>query len=374
MTQTQRIVRDARYGRTAAVSALTLLTLVAATSCSQERPDEKPAKGIVLDLGGEIAVLEEFDSEPEIVGYRPEGTETLDTYRLTSPSQLQSGDIVGIRDGGAVAISPAEPGKATLLGQATAWFPGVDAAKVWTVTEQARATACPGDEVPTTVRARYTITEHETSGRPARRNLALPCGVQPVAQTTGGIVAQQTTHDEAVSGTATRARTSIVILDKSGAVASVIAKNSTVVAALADRIIWRPDDCAAGSCTKVYNTQTKKSQNAPACEAGDSVGTGLLAAGGRWYATTIRTGSGNRLGVLDLEKSTCRDLGPFSALEQTADVDQELGATWSGSNLFLLDQRTGELMEHNAPTGRVERRRQPLTVTNGAQVWGALKV
>ncbi|MEU7007897.1 hypothetical protein [Streptomyces sp. NPDC046332] len=350
-----------------------MLTLVAATGCSQDSSDEKSAKGIVLDLGGEIAVLKDFDSKPEIVGYRPEGTETLDTYRLTSPGQLASGDIVGIRDGGAVAISPDEPGKATLLAEATAWFPSVDSGKVWVVTEQARATACPGEQVPTTVRARYTIAEHETSGRPARRVLPLPCGMQPVAQTSGGIVAQQTTGDDAVSGTAARARTSVVMLDKSGAVGSVVAKDSTVVAAHADRIVWRPDDCTAASCTKVYNVQTKKSQNAPVCEAGDSVGTGALAAGGRWYATAIRTDSGNHLGVLDLERNSCRDLGPFSALEQTTDVDKELGAMWSGSNLFLLDQRTGELVEHNAPTGRVEQRREPLTVTNGAQVWGALK-
>lgn len=92
------------------------------------------------------------------MGQRPDGTETLDTHRLTAPRQLDTGDIVGIRDGGVVAISPDDPVKATSLGQATAWFPSVDKGKVWAVTEQTAAD-CEGRGLPTTVRAKHTVAD-----------------------------------------------------------------------------------------------------------------------------------------------------------------------------------------------------------------------
>lgn len=370
MATAQGSLRDTRHRRLVVVCAVTALAAVGASGCSQDAADEQPSQGVVVNLGGEIAVLKGIDGKPEIVGQRPDGTETLDTYRLTAPRQLNTGDIVGIRDGGAVAISPDDPVKATLLGQATAWFPSVDKGKVWTVTEQTAAT-CEGQGLPTTVRAKYTIAEHETSGRPARRVVSMPCGIEPAAQTSQGIVAHQTTGDVPGSGNASRARTSVVLLDKNGAVSSVVAEAATVLAADADQVVWRADECPTGTCTKIYDAQAKKSRNAPACEAGDPVGTGTLAPGGRWYATAVRADNGTHLAVLDLGENSCRDLGAFAALDKTTDLDESLAATWSRANLLMIDQGTGELIEHNAPTGRVERRREALPVTNGAQVWGA---
>ncbi|MEV7568092.1 hypothetical protein [Streptomyces tanashiensis] len=370
MAATQGSVRDARHRRLVAICAATVLAIAGAAGCSQDDTDEQPAQGVVVNLGGEIAVLKRIDAKPEIVGPRPDGTEKLDTYRLTAPRQLSAGDIVGIRDGGVVAISPDDPSKATLLGQATAWFPGVDSGKVWAVTEQSAA-ACEGQELPTTVRAKYTAAEHETSGRPARRVISMPCGIEPVAQTSQGIVAHQTTGDVTGSGNAARARTSVVLLDQSGAVSRVVAEAATVLAADADQIVWRADECATGACTEIYDVQARKSRNAPTCEAGDPVGTGALSPGGRWYATAIRTDNGTHLGVLDLDEDSCRDLGAFTALDKTADLDESLAATWSRANLLMIDQATGELIELNAPTGHVERRREALPVTNEAQIWGA---
>ncbi|KQX49307.1 hypothetical protein ASE09_20665 [Streptomyces sp. Root66D1] len=353
-----------------AVYAATVLAIAGVAGCSQDDTGEQSAQGVVVNLGGEIAVLKRIDAKPEIVGPRPDGTEKLDTYRLTAPRQLSSGDIVGIRDGGIVAISPDDPSKATLLGQATAWFPGVDNGKVWAVTEQSVA-ACEGQELPTTVRAKYSAAEHETSGHPARRVISMPCGIEPVGQTRQGIVAHQTTGDVTGSGNAARARTSVVLLDQNGAVSAVVAEGATVLAADADQIVWRADECATGACIKIYDVQARKSRNAPTCEAGDPVGSGTIAPGGRWYASAVRTDHGTHLGVLDLDEDSCQDLGAFTALDKTADLDESLAAAWSQANLLMIDQATGELIEYNAITGHVERRREALSVTNGAQVWGA---
>lgn len=223
MATAQGSLRDTRHRRLGlvAVCAVTALAAAGVSGCSQDAADEQPSQGFVTNLGGEIAVLEGMDGKPEIVGQRPDGTETLDTYRLTAPRQLDTGDIVGIRDGEVVAISPDDPVKAPSLGQATAWFPSVDKGKVWAVTEQTAAD-CEGRGLPTTVRAKYTVAEHETSGRPA---------------------------------------------------------------------------------------------------------------------------------VLDLGENSCRDLGAFAALDETADLDESLAATWSRANLLVIDQGTGSSSNTTPPPG-----------------------
>lgn len=363
--------RTDRTGRLSAACAVALLVTVGASGCSQDSAAARPARGIVVDLGGEVAVLKDLDSKPEIVGRRPDATENLDTYRLTDPRQLRSGEIVGIRDGGAVSISPDHPDHAVLLGEATAWFPAGDGKKLWTVTEGSTAAECGGQELPQTVRAKFTVTKRETSGRPSQQVVPLPCGVEPVAETVHGIVAHQTTGDPASAG-GTKAETSVVLLNKDGtAVARVLAKGATALASGANRVVWRLDDCSASTCTKTYDTEEKKTKDAPDCEAGDPVGVGVLDPSGRWYATAVQAAGGSRLAVLDLDANSCKDLGEFpSLLDGDVDLEQTLAAAWSGTNLILLDQRSGELASLNAPSGSLERRDKAMSITNGAQIWG----
>ncbi|MEW2084440.1 hypothetical protein [Streptomyces sp. NPDC005283] len=364
--------RPDRLGRLSTACAVALLVTVGTTGCSQDSAEDRPARGIVVNLGGEVALLNDLDAKPEIVGKRPDGTEALDAYRLTDPRQLRSGEIVGIHDGGAVSLTPEHPDRSVLLGEATAWFPAADGKKLWTVTEGSTAAECGGQELPRTVRAKFTVTKRETTGRPSRQIVPLSCGIEPVAETAQGILAHQTTGD-LTAGKGAKAKTSVVLLNKDGtAVARVLAEAATALASSANRVVWRPDDCSASTCVKTYDAQENKTKDAPDCEGGNPIGAGVIDPSGRWYATAVGAAGGSRVAVLDLDRNSCRDLGKFpSLLDSDSDLDKTLAAAWSGSNLILLDQRSGELATLNAPSGRLERRDKAMSFTGGAQIWGA---
>ncbi|WP_159025171.1 hypothetical protein [Streptomyces sp. MUSC 125] len=323
---------------------------------------------VVVDLGGEVAVLKDLNSHPRIVGSRPAGAENADAYRLDSPRQLASGEVVGIRDGGVVAIEPSTPGRAVLLGQASAWFPSAEGKQLWAVTEESADTACAGQELPQSVSARFTVSKYETSGHPSRTKLTLPCGMRPVADTSRGLLAERTTGDTGGTGTGGRAVTNIVVLNaRADTATKTIATNASVVAAASNRVIWRDDACNTGSCTHSYDVDKPKSDHAPSCKGGDTVGVGTLDPSGRWYASVLRS---NHLAVLDLDQGTCHEVDALPTTN-AGDLDQTFAVAWSGQNLMLLDQRSGVLASMDASSTEIDKRSKPLSVVNQAQIWGA---
>ncbi|MFG3248242.1 hypothetical protein [Streptomyces sp. NPDC048187] len=362
------IFTTARWQRCGALAGLGVLTALAvACGPGEDGDSQSPPHDIVVNLGGEVSVLEDLDARPRVVGPRPAGAEDADAYRLASPRQLASGEIVGIRDGGVVAIEPSKPDRAVLLGEAGAWFPSADTERLWAVNEQPAETACTGQEVPQSVSVRFTVSKYETSGRPSRTVLALPCGLQPIADTSRGLLALRTTGDTGGTGAGVRAVTDIVLLDsRADAVAETIATNASVVAASGNNVIWRDDACRKGSCTHTYDVDKRKNSRTPSCESGDTVGVGTLDPSGRWYASRLRT---NRLAILDLQQDTCRVLDEPAAPD-SSDLEQTFAAVWSGHDLMLLDQRSGVLTSVNAADGKVDKRAEPLPVVNQAQIWG----
>jgi len=356
--------------------AVTVAVTVLA-SCSQGEEDAKagPARGIVVDLGGRLAVLDSLDAEPRIVGEREEDTEKFDGYHLTGPRRLaEGGRIVGIRQGTAVAVSAEDPMRAVLVAPAADWFPSSDGKRLWTVTEQPTDVACQGQQLPKTVRARYTAADHEPSGRPARRTLTLPCGYRPVAESIEGLVAEQTTADTPTEGTVAVARTRVVLMDRAGtAAARTVTESGTALGAAGKHILWRGDGCTQAACTQVYDTLRHASGPVPSCPSGTPVGRGALDPTGRWYATVLRADDGDRVAVLDLDRNGCKDVGRFAGLpEGDKDLGDGLTVSWSGAELLLLDATGGELHGMDARTGRTEHRNRRLELGDGAQIWGAL--
>ncbi|WP_309049847.1 hypothetical protein [Streptomyces sp.] len=348
------------------LTAVVLAAALGTAGCTEG--DESAPRGIVVNLGGRIAVLDKIDSEPDIVVERPEGTERLDVYKLTAPRQLTTGHIIGISDGAVVAIEPAKPEQQALLGPATSWFPTADGKKIWAVSEEPAATACAGQQTPASVNSRFTVTEYDTSGRPSQRTHTLQCGLQPLAETDQGIVAAQTTTEDDTS----RARTDLVLLDSDTMTPrQSLAQDAVLLAAGGHRLIWKQTDCDGAACMKAYDAQDKGTANAPQCTQGEAVGRGSLDATGRWYASAIRVDGGYRLAVLDLDEDSCKDLGTNTALAGNQDLDGPLSGTWSKSNLLVLDSATGALTSFNAVSGKQDRRLKNLDVTDDGQVWGA---
>ncbi|MFB8399941.1 hypothetical protein [Streptomyces sp. NPDC055912] len=347
------------------LTAVVLVAALGAVGCSED--GEGPPRGIVLNLGGRIAVLDKIDSRPDIVVDRPEGTEQLDVYKLTAPRQLATGHIIGISDGSVVAIEPAKPEQQVLLGPATSWFPTADGKKIWAVSEEPADTACAGQQPPPNVQSRFTVTEYETSGRPSQRTHTLQCGLQPLAETDQGIVAAQTTNDDT-----SRIRTNLVLLASDAtAVRQSLARDAVLLAAGGHRLIWKQNDCDGAQCMKVHDAEENGTANVPHCTQGEAVGRGSIDATGRWYASAIRDNGGYRLAVLDLDEGSCKDLGTNAALEGNQDLDGPLSGTWSKSNLLVLDSATGSLVSFNAVSGKQDRRSENLDVTADGQVWGA---
>ncbi|WP_158071160.1 hypothetical protein [Streptomyces sp. CB03234] len=228
----------------------------------------------MLNLGGRIAVLDSIDAKPTIVAAR----------------------------------------KTRLLGPAAAWFPAADNDKTWAVTEEPAATACSGKKLPPSVQARFTITEHDTSGSPSRTKLSLPCGMEPVAQTPQGLLVHRTTEDTAGTGNGKIALTDIVLLDKQAqSVTQVIAKYATVLSTAGTRVVRKQNDCKSSACVNVYSIDDKKSKAAPRCEAGDAAGRGAIDASGRWYATAVGSGEAYQVAVLDLEANKCQEADTYPA-------------------------------------------------------------
>ncbi|QGV79533.1 hypothetical protein [Streptomyces ficellus] len=351
----------------------TVGALMLTSGCGQGDSGSTTAKDILLNMGGRIAVLKSIDAEPEIVAERPEGTERLDVYRLADDHQLADGRIAGVQDGSLVTISPHTPERTRLLGPAAAWFPSADNGRAWAVTEEPAATACVGQKLPPSVKGRFTVTEHTTSGSPSRRAFLLPCGVEPIAETSHGLVAHRTTEDAEGTGNGKVARTDIVLLDsKAQSVARVVAQNATVLGAAGSRVVWHQEACQSGSCVKVYVGDDKKSKDAPNCDDGDAVGRGEIDGSGRWYATLVRSGDTYRVAVLDLEAGECQDIANYpSTASHAIDLEGALSATWSQSTLLLLDTESGALTSFDAATGKQEQRKGALDVSKGAQVWGA---
>ncbi|NKQ27898.1 hypothetical protein [Streptomyces galbus] len=357
-----------RRRRCGALLALGLLTAMT-TACGPDEDDSRSAPhDIVADLGGEVAVLDDLNASPRVVGPRPAGAENADAYRLAGPHQLASGQIVGIRDGGVVAIEPRKPGKAVLLGQASAWFPAADGKRLWAVTEEPAETACNGQDMPQSVAARYTATRYETSGRPSRTTSTAACGLRPVADTSRGLLALRTTGDTGGGGTGVRAVTDLVLLDaRANTATETIATDASMVAAVGDHVIWRDDTCGKDTCTHVYDLDQRKNTAAPSCKGGDLVGTGTLDPSGRWYLSALRT---HRLAILDLNDDTCHELDTLPAAG-SSDLDQTFGIAWAGSHVLLLDQRSGALTSVDAPRHETDERAEPLPVVNQAQIWSA---
>ncbi|MBN0049094.1 hypothetical protein JS756_34450 [Streptomyces actuosus] len=343
-----------------------------AAGCAQDDVADEGPRGIVLDLGGRVAVLDDINAKTKIVAERPDGTERLDVYRLTDSRQLASGQILGIQNGSVVAVDPRAPQKAVVLAPATSWFPATTENTVWAVTEEPAATACTGDEIPESVRARFTITEQAISGRPSGRTLTLPCGLQPIAETPLGILAQQTVRDVPASGNAKTAQTRIVVLDTNAtAVDQVFDESATILSTAGSRLLWKQDECDGTTCVKAYDTGTKAT-TVPTCAKGSLVGRGVLDRTGRWYASAIQSDDGTHLAVLDLARNKCTDLGSNPSLSDNNDLNGDVAASWSRFNLLVLDARSGSLTSIDAESGKKVVRDQALDVTQGAQVWGAL--
>jgi hypothetical protein len=289
---------------------------------------------------------------------------------------MPSGEVVGIRDGTAVAVDLDDVEKATVLAPAVDWFPAAAEQRIWTVTELEDDTACDRGELPKAARSRVRIAEHDTDGRPAQRTLTLPCGVQPVADTAAGIVAERITGEISGEGNAAAAQTAVVLLDKSGRPGRTIAESGSVLAAAGDRIVMSAERCTEESCTEtgaaVYDTETDERQALPECAAGGPSGQGVIDSTGRWYATAVGADVGRpSLTVIDLEKRSCQEVGSFPGLSQGTDMPDDLSAVWSGANLVLLDPSSGDVVTHNVLSDDTARRKRPVDVTNGGQVWGA---
>ncbi|MEV6617287.1 hypothetical protein AB0N31_26230 [Streptomyces sp. NPDC051051] len=358
--------------RCGALLALGLVTAMA-TACGpgEDDGDSRSAPhDIVVNLGGEVVVLDDLNASPRVVGPRPAGAENADAYRLAGPRQLASGQIIGIRDGGVVAIEPSKPGTAVLLGQAGAWFPAADGKRLWAVTEEPADTACNGLDLPQSVVARYTVTRYETSGRPSRTTSKAACGLRPVADTSRGLLALRTTGDTGGGGTGVRAVTDLVLLDdRANTATETVATNASLVATAGNRVIWRDDTCGKGTCTHVYDLDKRKNAPAPSCEGGDTVGVGTLDPSGHWYLSALRT---NRLAILDLNDNTCQEQ-ELDALPAagSSDLDETFGIAWSGPHVLLLDQRSGALTAVDASHHKTDKRTEPLPVGNQAQIWSA---
>ncbi|MGA5197467.1 hypothetical protein [Streptomyces exfoliatus] len=352
-------------------AAIALVSILGVAGCTQgdARQGESPPQGIVLNLGGRIALLDDFNSEPEVVADRPAGTEHLDVYRLTAHRQLVGGQIVGILDGAVVAIDPKSPGQQVVLGPATSWFPAADGSSVWAVTPEPAAGACAGQHVAESVRSRFRVSRFPLSGRPAQKTYELPCGLRPFAETPQGIAALQVTH---VGGH--REHTDLVLLNADAtAVRQRIAQDSSSLAAEGRRILWRESSCGgARTCIKLYDSQGMKTATAPRCAEGTTVGRGTLDATGRWYASAISTDDGFRLAVLDLERGSCKDLGRNASLDDNQDLDGgSLSGSWARANLLVLNSINGAFTSYNAVSGEQVERKKSLDVSGVAQVWGA---
>ncbi|WP_432092177.1 hypothetical protein [Streptomyces sp. bgisy100] len=360
----------------AAIIAACLL----ATGCSSDTAEE-PAQHIVLNLGGQVVELDTVDSRPRTVGTYPKGGEDLDVFTLTTPRQMPSGEVVGIRDGAAVVVSLDAVEKATALGPAVDWFPATTDGRIWTVTEPEDDTACDREELPESARARVRIADHDIVGRPAKRTITLGCGIEPVAETAAGIAAHRITDDIPSEGNGASGRTAVVLLGERGQPERTVAESGTIHAAAGHRIIMSVDHCTAEACTSretesrntIYDTESKKRQVFPKCDTGEPSGSGAIDSTGRWYATV--TGAERErptLSVVDLNERTCRDIGPFPGLAEGSDLPDALSAVWTGANLVLLDPSSGDVATHHAPSGATAHRKRSVDVTNGGQVWGAL--
>jgi hypothetical protein len=360
--------------RTAAAAAAIAAGLLT-SACSADTGDQ-PAQDMVLNLGGQVIRLDTIDAKPKTIGSYPTGGEGIDVYTLTDPRQMPSGEVVGIRDGTAVAIDLDEVEKATALAPAVGWFPAAAEQRIWTVTEPDNDTTCDRDELPKTARSRVQVAEHDTNGRPAQRTLTLPCGVEPIADTAAGIVAEQITEEIPNEGNSATAQTAVVLLDKSGRPDRTIAKSGSVLASAGHRIIMNVERCTDQTCTEtdatVYDTSTNKRHAFPECATGGPSGQGVIDNSGRWYATAVGAGDEHpSLVVIDLEKQTCQDLGSFPGLTEGTDIPDNLSAVWSDTNLLLLDPSSGDVVTHNVLSDDTTRRQRPVDVTNGGQAWGA---
>ncbi|KOX36445.1 MULTISPECIES: hypothetical protein [unclassified Streptomyces] len=351
---------------TAVLGALVL------TGCDSDEPQAAPPRGIVLNLGGSIGVLDEIDSPVKIAAKRPAGAEPdEDIYTLNEQSQLSSGEIVGIDDGTLVSLDPARPERATVLGPAVTWFPSRQGHKAWAVTEQPAATACAGETLPASVTARYAVRQHDLSGRPGPAGHTLPCGIRPLADSTQGVIGLLTTADEPGTGNAKKARTDVVLLDgKTHLLIRTLAENASVVSTGPSRVIWRQADCDKSGCVTAYDTTADKNTSLPDCAVGTPAGRGVISADGRWYATVLNTTTAvNHLAVLDLAEGHCKDLGRQANLTE-ADLDGPLKVAWSKTNLLVLDTTNGALTNFDAVSGEQTDRTSNLSITGTAQIWG----
>ncbi|GEB58900.1 hypothetical protein [Streptomyces gardneri] len=342
------------------------------TGCNSDEPQAAPPRGIVLNLGGSIGVLDEINSPVKIAAKRPaEAKPDEDIYTLNEQSQLSSGEIVGIDDGTLVSLDPARPERATVLGPAVTWFPSQQEHKAWAVTEQPATTACAGETLPESVTARYAVRQHDLSGRPGPAGYTLPCGIRPLADSTQGVIGLLTTADDPSTGNAKKARTDVVLLDaKTHLLTRTLAKNASVVSTGPSRVIWRQEDCEQNGCVTAYDTTANKNTSLPDCTAGTPAGRGVISADGRWYATALNTTTAvNHLAVLDLAEGGCKDLGQQANLTGT-DLDGPLKAAWSQNNLLTLDTTNGALSSFDATSGQKTDRKSNLSITGTAQIWG----
>ncbi|MFE9259249.1 hypothetical protein [Streptomyces sp. NPDC006879] len=309
------------------------------TGCGAgEDPQTVSARGIVLNLGGRIGILDGIDAPVKIAAERPAGAEpTEDVFTLSGQSQLPTGEIVGVDDGALVAIDPASPERAVVLGPAVAWFASHQRHNAWAVTEEPAQTACAGQDLPESVTARYTVRQYALSGRPGPVGSALPCGIRPLADGGRGMIGLLTTADDSSLGNAKKARTDVVLLDPGTHQTSrTLAKDVTIVSAGGARVLWRQPDCGKADCITVYDTTAGKGQPLPDCDTGVPAGRGVVSADGRRYATALTTQGHNHLAVLDLGEGRCKDLGPQASLTGT-DLDGPFKAAWSQANLLTLD-------------------------------------
>ncbi|MEU3687908.1 hypothetical protein [Streptomyces narbonensis] len=342
------------------------------TGCSSDEPQAAPPRGIVLNLGGSIGILDEIDSPVKIAAKRPADAKPgEDIYTLTEQSQLSSGEIVGIDDGTLVSLEPVRPERATVLGPAVTWFPSQQEHKAWAVTEQPAPTACAGEDLPESVTARYAVRQHNLSGRPGPEGYALPCGIRPLADSAQGVIGLLTMTDDSSAGNAKKARTDVVLLDaKTHRPTRTLARNASVVSTGPSRVIWRQEDCGKSGCITAYDTAANKNTPLPDCTAGTPAGRGVISADGRWYATALTTTTAaNHLAVLDLAEGDCKDLGQQANLSGT-DLDGPLEVAWSQTNLLTLDTTNGALANFNAASGQKTDRKSNLSITGTAQIWG----
>ncbi|MFE3070544.1 hypothetical protein [Streptomyces sp. NPDC059247] len=344
------------------------------TGCSSDESQAAPPRGIVLNLGGSIGVLDEIDSPVRIAAKRPADAEPgEDIHTLSEQSQLSSGEIVGVDDGTLVSLEPARPERATVLGPAVTWFPSQREHQAWAVTEQPAPTACGGKDLPESVTARYAVRQYDLSGRPGPEGYALPCGIRPLADSAQGLIGLLTTADDSSVGNAKKARTDIVLLDaKTRLPTRTLARDASVVSTGPSRVIWRQEGCGKSGCVTAYDTAADKNTPLPDCTAGTPAGRGVLSADGRWYATALNTTTAaDHLAVLDLTEGDCKDLGQPANLSGT-DLDGPFEVAWSRTNLLTLDTTNGALTNFDAVSGQRTDRESNLPITGTAQIWGTL--